>query len=229
MKQIWFAFLPERCVYDVGFNVGLQIAYRAGQKGYHPIVANYGRTDITRQGIALAFLQVTSNHDDTLVMLDIDHEHPLDVIDRLIQHDAPVVTPLMFRRGAPFEACAFLRGADNELHNLASFPEGLFQVAAVGSGAIAIQRHVFTTLQARGHEFFFKYEYFDTTPTYPARAPSEDLYFSKLCEQAGIALYVDTTFETPHLIFGHSNKEMHELYMSEHPDALGEKLYVATE
>jgi hypothetical protein len=231
-RRVWWAFLPERCIYDLSWKASMQIAYRLGQlsqiypeQKWEPVWTQYGRTDITRQGLSEVFQQESSRPDDTLIMLDIDHDHPVAVAKRLAAHDLPVVVPLMFRRGEPYDACAFRRGPDNELHHLRSFDPGVFEMNWVGSGAIAIQRWVFDKLAAAGHKWFFKYEYFDD----PQRAPSEDLYFSKICEAAGIKMYVDTTFETRHISLGTIGQDTHEAYVADHPEEYAHPLTIRSE
>lgn len=223
-KQVWFCFLPERAIYDVSFGVAQRIAYRAGARGYHPIWASYGRTDIVRQGCAEMFLRFAKQPNDTLVLFDIDHDHAVETIEILVAHDKPIVVPLMFRRGEPFEACAFRVDDAGGEHNLAEFGRGLQQVDRVGHGAIAIQRHVFDTLRAAGHHWFWKYEYVDPVDGEGARAPSEDLYFTKICQAAGIEMYVDTDFEAPHMTIGYIDQDVHKAYMADHPDILGLKV-----
>lgn len=217
-KRVWWAMLPERCVYDVALNVAIKLAQRATKLGYTAILPEYGRTDVTRQSLCMAFLQASASPTDTLIMLDIDHDHPVDLLERLVAHDKPIVAPLMFRRGAPYEACAFRRGEDGGLHHLANFPPGLHRVQAVGSGALAIQRQALMKLASEGHKWFFKYEY--DTPQ-PMGAPSEDLYFSKICEAEGVEMYVDTTIQTPHITLGYIDRDTHEGYMRDNPEALG--------
>lgn len=219
-KRIWWATLPERCIYDLSYNVGLRMAYVAGQRGYVPIYPEYGRTDATRQGIALAFMRESHNPDDTLVMTDIDHDHAPELIERLVARDVPVVVPLMFRRSAPYEACAFRRGEDGKLHHLASFEPGLYRMDAVGAGAIAIQRRVFEQIGL--DEWYWQYRY-DAS----MYSPSEDLYFSGLCERKGIAMYVDTTIESPHMALSFIDRDTHVGYMADHPEALGGTVKVA--
>ena len=197
----------------------MKVAYRMGQLGWTPLWAEYGRTDVTRQGLALAFLEHSANPNDTLVMLDVDHEHPREVLERLAAHDVPVAAALNFRRGEPYQACAFRRSGVGDLHHLASFPPGLHRMDALGTGAIAIQRRVFERLQALGHVWFFKYEY--GSPTDPLASPSEDMYFSKICEEAGIEMFVDTTIVSPHITLGLIDQDTHEAYMADHPDAMG--------
>lgn len=223
-KKIYFAFLPERAVYVESLLVSNQIHYRAGVKGYIPLLAGYGRTDIVRQGICELFLEMSKEPDDTLVMFDIDHEHPLDTIERLVGHDKPVVAPLMFRRGAPFDACAFGKDANGDIHHLAQFGVGLKQMNGVGSGAVAIKRSVLTRLLELGHHWFWKYQYLDPEPAkfYGARAPSEDLYFSRICDEAGIEMYVDTDFESLHMLLGGIGRAEHTAYREAYPEQFGQ-------
>lgn len=232
-KQVWWAALLERCVYDQAVDVMVKIAFRMGrlsvqypENGWKPLYPHlvglgvpgwqYLRTDVARQALAELFLLRTKNPDDTLVLLDIDHDHPTSVIELLVADDKEVVVPLMFRRGEPYQACAFRRGADGHLRHLATFPEGLLRMDALGAGAIAIQRGALEKLRAAGHKWFWKYEYSEEM-----EAPSEDLYFSKICEQAGVEMYVDTRWETPHTTLGQIDRHTHEAFMAENPDALG--------
>jgi len=221
-KNVWWCVLPERCVYDLSLVAAMKVAYRMGKLGYRPVWAQYGRTDVTRQGLALAFMEASANPTDTLVMLDIDHDHPAAVVQRIVAHDVPVVVPLMFRRGEPYQACAFRAGPDGVLHHLATFPPGLHRMDGVGAGVIAIQRQVFERLRAAGHQWFFRYEYGPNL-----EAPSEDMYFSKICGEAGIEMYVDTTIETPHIALGLIDQQTHDDYMADNPDALGGLLSLA--
>jgi hypothetical protein len=223
-KQIYVAVLPERAVYAESFNMGAQLAWVAGQRGYEPIFPGYGRTDISRQRIADIFLAKTKQPTDTLVMFDIDHDHKNYSVERLVAYDQPIVVALAFRRGEPYDACAGIRDMAGDIHHLAEFDRGLQQMNWVGHSAIAIQRHVFETLLLAGHQFFWKYEYLNADPLMglEKRAPSEDLYFSRICDELGIAMYCDTDFEAPHMTLGYIDKEWHALYRADHPEAFGE-------
>src|SRR3990172_9067564 len=220
-KQVWWAFLSERCEYDQAGMVRERIAYRAGQRGYRRIECEYGRMDVRRMGLSVIFKQLTTAPTDTLVMLDIDHEHPPDVIERLAAHDVGVVAPLMFRRGEPYEACAFRAAPDGSIHHLANFPEGLFEMAQVGTGAIAIQRWVFDELdrQVLG-PWYFRYNY-RVGEDGTLHMPSEDMHFGEICRKAGIPHYVDTSFESPHATIGFVDKQTHLDYWADHPPATG--------
>ncbi len=219
-KRVFYAFLSERCEYDLAGLVRERIAYRAGRRGYTRIECEYGRTDVRRMGLSLIFKQLARRPTDTLVMLDIDHEHPPDVIERLAAHDVGVVAPLMFRRGEPYEACAFRAGPNGDIQHLANFPPGLYEMAQVGTGAIAIQRWVFDELDRQGlGPWYFKYDYRVDDGT--LHMPSEDMHFGEICRQAGIPHYVDLSFESPHATIGFVDKQVHLDYWADHPPAEG--------
>lgn len=224
-KQVWWGPLPERCIYDVAFQAMQKIAYRMGRLsvqtnlGWIPIYKNYGRTDTSRQGMGEIFMQQSERPDDTLVMLDIDHDHPTNVIQRMVAHNKPVVVPLMFRRQPPFDACAFRIGPDGAWHHVMSMPPGLHRMDAVGSGVIAIQRQVFEQLRAAGHDWWFKYEYMKDAQG-NLIGPSEDLYFSKICGAAGIEMWVDFDTESPHFDLGTIDRSVKEQYLADHPELI---------
>lgn len=218
-KRVWYAFLSERCEYDLAGMVRERVAYQAARRGYQRIECEYGRTDVRRMGLATVFKQLTTAPQDTLVMLDIDHDHPPDVIERLAAHDVGVVAPLMFRRGEPYEACAFRAGPNGDIHHLANFPPGLYEMAQVGTGAIAIQRWVFDELDRRGlGPWYFRYDY-RVGPQGELHMPSEDMHFGELCRKAGIPHYVDLSFESPHATIGFVDKQTHLDYWADHPPA----------
>lgn len=223
-KQIWYAVLKERAVYGEASNSAERLGYVAGKQGYEPIFPEYGRTDITRQQLADTFYAKSKNPTDTLVMFDIDHDHDAYTVERLVAHDKPVVVALAFRRGEPYDACAGIRDTKGDIHHLAEFDRGLQQMNWVGHSAIAIQRHVFEKLLAAGHEFFWKYEYLNAEPDkgLGKRAPSEDIYFSKICDELGIEMYCDTDFVAPHMVIYSIDKDFHMLYRADHPERFGE-------
>jgi hypothetical protein len=236
-KRVWYAFLSERCEYDLAGNVRERVAYQAGKRGYLRLQTEYGRTDVTRMGLATVFKAVSTHPTDTLVMLDVDHDHPANVIARLVAHDVGVVAPLMFRRGEPYEACAFRAGPSSfdsasassagsagsgggDIHHLATFPPGLYEMAQVGTGAIAIQRWVFDELDRRGlGPWYFIYDY-RLGPQGELHMPSEDMHFGELCRKAGIAHYVDLSFESPHVTLGFVDLQTHLDYWADHPPAV---------
>jgi hypothetical protein len=111
--------------------------------------------------------------------------------------------------------------ANGDIHHLANFPPGLYEMAQVGTGAIAIQRWVFDELDRQGlGPWYFRYDY-RVGPQGELHMPSEDMHFGELCRQAGIPHYVDTSFESPHVALGFVDKQVHLDYWADHPPATG--------
>lgn len=231
MKRVWWAFLLERCAYDLAVDAVARVSWTMGklaerfpEQAWRPLYVahndgnrpgwTYMRTDVARQMYCEAFLLRAKDPTDTLVMFDIDHDHTPHIAQQLVGRDVEVCVPLMFRRGEPYQACAFKRAPDGELRHMLQFPPGLWEVDAVGSGVIAIQRQALQKIKDAGlGPWFWRYQYFDDM-----RAPSEDLYFSELCGRAGVRMWIDTTIETPHIGLGLINRELHDEYLADHPE-----------
>ena len=148
-------------------------------------------------------------------MLDDDHIHPEDVLERLVAHDKPVAGALAFRRGEPYFPCAFMRDDQGVMRVMETYPKGLVEVTLTGTGAIAIQRQVFTDLAAGGYEWpFFRYIYHAGDPV----LPSEDIYFGECCESAEIQHYLDTTLVSPHLADSQVDEESWRNWVEDHPE-----------
>lgn len=178
----------------------LAVASRAGNMGYSYMTSNMQRTDVARNKLCSAFRQLADNPNDVLVMLDCDHAHPHDIIERLVAHpkDKGVVGALAFRRGDPFFPCFFLRGDDGTLHQPLQFTGGLMRCAVVGTGAIAIRRWALDAIAESGRKAPFWYEY-NTTMHETGEYQSEDIAFGFACEKLGISHWCDTSLVTPHL------------------------------
>ncbi len=212
-KQVYWAVLIERTIHQLAFQSLLNVAANAAQKGYMRLGAPYTRTDVVRNLLIKTFLEKTSQPTDTLVMLDNDHLFPEDILTRLVGRDKPVVGALAFRRGEPYFPCAFVRDATGALKVMESYPKGLVEVSLTGSGAIAIQRQVFTALDEAGYAWpFFRYIYKAGDPV----LPSEDIYFGECCEAADIQHYLDTTLVIPHLTDGQVDEESWQMWVSDH-------------
>jgi hypothetical protein len=164
-----------------------------------PLIAGYQRTDTARNRAVAAFLEVSQDPNDALIMMDCDHILPEHIIAELVRHDPSVygvVGAQAHRRGAPFDMCAFVR-VDNKLHTIGEWEDGqLLPCVIVGTGAIMIRRWVFGRLDEMNIPApYFRYAYGDNVPDYP----SEDVYFGLCCEAAGVPHWVDTTIKIPHL------------------------------
>ncbi len=171
----------------------------------------YGRTDLVRNKMALSLLQSDFTH---LLMLDIDHIHPIDIAHRLgkwviANPDIKVVGGLNFRRSAPYDPCCFIRGEDGGLYPPVVWDQGLIEVDAIGTGSILISKEVFTQIEP-------PWFYNDYSMVMSDQWPGEDMGFSKLCNDAGIPLYVDTTTTSPHLAHGAIDETSFRQYVAEH-------------
>lgn len=207
--------LLERNPIGECMDYALDVAGRAGLLGYYRMRAKYGRTDWQRNALAQRFMAVSSNPEDTLVMLDNDHAHPADVIERLVEVNKPVVGALAFKRGKPYEPCAFMYGEDGFWHSPVTWDAGVvYEVDGLGHAAIAIQRQAFLQLEAAGHKYpWWKYEYGEN-----GDMPSEDMYFMRICREAGIKHHLHTGVVCPHHANGWVDKDSWDQYVADHPE-----------
>lgn len=213
--------MPERngaANYDC-YNALLAVYHRAGFKGYQPITIGYGRIDQRRNDIAKLFYERTFRDDDLLVMLDADHTHPSDIVERFAAHSPKqgVVGALAYRRGEPYDPLFFLRdkvkGGLFAPSDPTQFEGKTIPCQIVSTSAIAIRRWVLTELIRAGKEYpWFRYEY----PTGGAQ-PSEDMYFGHICEQVGISHYCDTSIVIPHMTYMYVDAEIQAAYMAANP------------
>jgi hypothetical protein len=217
MPKIYWSIPMERTIQDDAFRNFLTIAMRAGANSYTFIGVPYLRVDVARNNIVNTFLENSTDEEDVLIMLDADHMHPRDILERLAAHSVGVVGALAFKRGEPYDPCFFYRGDDGGLHAAAEWEgdAGLVPCTVVGTGAIAIRRWVFSKLDAEGYPWpYFQCSYPDGTHK---TLPSEDMFFGIACEQAGIPHHVDLSLCTPHLVQSCVDQSSFEQYRADHP------------
>lgn len=198
--DIYWSVLPDKSVGEYAFMACLALASRAGNMGYSYMVSNCQRTDVARNKLCAAFRKYAAHPDDILIMLDCDHTHPHDIIERLANHDSKrgVVGALAFRRGEPYFPCFFLRAEDGTIRQPLQFTGGLMKCTIVGTGAIAIRRWVLDEIAEAGYGAPFLYEY-NETMFETGDFQSEDVSFGYICEKLGIAHWCDTGLITGHL------------------------------
>lgn len=198
--QVFWAFLLIPAILEHAVNSVINVAMRCGRLGYHRIMLPYMRTDRARNSVINVFKKESRNPNDVLVMLDCDHEHPFDVVERLAEHppEMGVVGALAFRRYHPNDPLFFSIGETGALHSPATWEtDGVYRCDVVGHGAVAIRRWVFDRLDEAGFGWpYYRYEY----PTDFGCDQSEDVYFARCCHAAGINHYCATSVEVPHLI-----------------------------
>jgi len=192
--RILVAFLLERTISyaDLVFPACMQIAAQG------PVVLNmpYQRTDLARNRAGMELLKSDFTH---LLMLDIDHVHPHDIIQRLAKwvlkdpKKYQVVGGLNFRRSEPYDPCAYKTGADGSMYTIAwEKDDEIVEVDRLGTGSILIAREVFETIPP---PWFWN----DYSQSWRDAWPGEDIGFNKLCVQHGIKMWVDVTVTSPHI------------------------------
>jgi hypothetical protein len=219
LGQVYYSVLVERAITDLAFAGFLDLTLRAGRQGYARINVGYCRVDVARNKIARAFLEAPEPaDDDTLIMMDADHLHPRDILERLASHEEDVVAALAFRRCPPYDPQMYRWNEAKQLVQPSSWDEGLVPVDAFGMAAFAVKRRVFQKLIDAGHEYpFFRF-------WYPRAAmaeqifPSEDIYFCLTCRQAEIPLHVDTSLVCPHLCMNLVDGGTWQMYLADHPE-----------
>lgn len=157
----------------------------------------YTRNDIARCKFGEFLMSSEFTH---LLMLDSDHVHPEDIAPRLARwfraypDEVQVCGGLNFRRGVPFDPCAFVDPGDGSYRRMAQWEPGAIEVDALGSGSIMIAKSVFEALPQSSGNPWFGYNYSDLQGW-----PGTDMWFSKRCHEQGIALWCDTTTTSPHV------------------------------
>lgn len=207
--RVLLAIPLERTLNFAAFNTFAKIL----QKGWSFTDMQYGRTDAARNLAARTLLENPGfTH---LMMLDDDHLHMPDIVERHVRWvmDDPeklVIGGLHFRRGAPFEPCVFVRTEDGSLAAPAEWEAGIAPADVLGHGSLLVSRKVFEQLTPP----FWRYTYVDGTYDFQ----SEDMYFSAICGDAGIQLWCDTTATSQHLINGVVDEAVFRAYLADHPE-----------
>lgn len=194
------------------FHRFLEIAVQA------PVILkqDYTRTDLARNRFAIKLLESHYTH---LLMLDVDHVHPADIVQKLarwvlMDPSIQVVGGLNFRRSEPYEPCCFFKSPDGTTVNApAEWSAGLMKVDYIGTGSILIAREVFEKIEPPW--FFNQY---GIEANWADEWPGEDIGFSERCTQAGIDLFVDTTTTSPHVGDRLIGEKTFRAYLEQHPE-----------
>jgi len=163
-----------------------------------PVMLNmpYQRTDLARNKAAQELLKTDFTH---LLMLDIDHVHPADIVQRLARwakldpKKFQIVGGLNFRRSEPHDPCAYILD-DNDNAYAVEWDEKstLVEVDRMGTGSILIAREVFEQVEP---PWFFN----DYSKVWEDKWPGEDIGFSYKVKAAGFKMWCDTTTTSPHI------------------------------
>lgn len=167
------------------------------RRGYeHPPFVG-GRTDANRNKVGQWMLQDAQKKFTHVVMLDADHLHREDIVERMarwVMQDRSrlVIGALNFRRTPPHDACLFQPDDEGKLHSMTTWRRGLVRTPLMGHGSLLVAREVFEQLEAPWWAYSYNYA---AKGNYPA----EDSYFCYNCVRHEIDLWCDTTITSPHL------------------------------
>lgn len=220
----------ERFMYTEAAHAFMAIVHQ----GFPFIGHGYARTDRARCNMAKQLLESDFTH---ILMLDSDHTHPLTIVQQLGQQVAQhpellVVGGLNYRRGEPYDPCAYCWDDDHRLCPIHNWPENaLLKVDVLGSGSILIAREVFERLPFPW--FGYDYSYAeklgwpdgDLGDLDAMQWPGTDIWFSELCNKHGIDQWVYTGVSSPHMIHSQVTGQVREAFLRK-AEAYGEILTV---
>jgi hypothetical protein len=171
-----------------------------------------GRIDYVRNKMVIDLLQSDYTH---LLMLDIDHIHPPDIVQRLarwplIDPKVRVVSGINFRRGKPFDPVFGNYNGHKKRMTTAEWDLGLIQADEVGGATLLVHRSVFEEMEPPW--FFNVYD-----KVWENDWPGEDIGFCRKCQALDIPIYIDTTTTSPHCTDGVITEQTFRDYMQAHP------------
>ena len=181
----------------------------------------YARTDVARNRGAQALLDSEFTH---ILMLDSDHPHPIDIVQRLARRviedpERLVVAALAFRRGEPYDPLVWVK-KDDGVYAVVEWEENsLIDAYIVGTPAMLIHRSVFEQISKP----WFYYDYTEINqPNFSW--PTEDVGFCKKVCEAGIHIYCDTSIVTPHMRSVTVDENTYRTWQAVHPEEQADPL-----
>ena len=134
-----------------------------------------------------------------IFFIDDDMEFKPDILERLLSHNAPIVTAMAFKRIHPYTPCFYEKcemtdkGVYIKPYEFDEVPKELFEVEACGAACLLIRREVFEKIS---------YPWF-----LPLPFTGEDISFCLQVKKAGIPILVD-----PDPIVGHMESRAVDVY-----------------
>lgn len=192
------------------FNAFMAIA----QRGWPLLQRGSSRTDVNRNEFGKMLLAEPQL--DYLLMLDADHLHPPDIVERLIRivrHDPSrlIVGGLNFRRREPHEPLVWVKLDDGLYHYPVEIPDGIFKCDVIAHGSLLLHRSVLERIEYPWWRYDYSIGIDDEFPT-------EDIYFCKRAREAGIEIWCDPFTVSPHLASREITGANFEQYIAEHPE-----------
>jgi glycosyltransferase involved in cell wall biosynthesis len=165
--------------------------------GCRTILSRKFPTDVARNEVCAAVLE---GDEDYLLFLDADMVHPVDLVEKLLAHQKPVITARYHLKKAPFAAIAYVKHRTQEgPHRYASihFGKGCFEIERGGAGALLIHRSVLQGIYDRIGHNWFRYQRGPEPPH--DFSVSEDFWFYQQSREAGFSCWCDWDIDVPHI------------------------------
>lgn len=183
------------------------------QRGNHFIWSEYGAVAITRNKAAFQLLDSDFTH---ILMLDLDHAHPMDITEQLVRWvvadpSIKVIGGLNYGRRPPYKPCASLETDVPGEHLVPTVwePGTIMEVNMLGTGSILIDRTVFEDIEPIWFEN-------DFSGWASGNYAGEDTVFSRKCQEAGIKLWVVPDLTSPHIDYHTIGRETFKSWYSLH-------------
>lgn len=125
-----------------------------------------------------------------LWFMDDDHAFPPQMLNKLLAHDKPLVTPICLTRVHPFKPVQYTERNEKHQHQYLPIPlsradtNGLVEIQAGGCAGMLIRRDVLEAIEPPW------FEYADR---------SEDIIFCEKAKAAGFDLYADLSLRLGHV------------------------------
>jgi len=156
-------------------------------------------TDVARNEICRNMLK---GNEDYLLFLDADMTFPLDLVERLVAEEAPVITARYHAKKPPFHAIAFVKHRTLDgphRYQAVHYGRGVFEIERCGAGALLIRRDVLDALQVRIGDEWFRYQRGPDEADHHDFTISEDFWFCQQVREAGFSIFCHWDVECEHL------------------------------
>lgn len=221
MPKVYYGFLQERTgspywESNLSANQVIEHTARLGPD-YEMIALRSLPVAHARNAHCQYFMAQNGNGDgdDVLVMMDVDHIYPPDIVPKLAAHPPArgVVCGLAVARGETPFVCFFGANDKGNMTAMSAWQQGEIAEGWVGgTGAIAIKRWVLWALYDRAPSWFrYIYGGYEFEPT-------DEMDFGYACHRRGIKHYCDTNIWIPHVSVEFRTPDDWHAYVQAHPE-----------
>ena len=152
----------------------------------------YGFADRIRNEAGKQFKKSKYTH---IIMLDVDHVHPIDIVQRLAHRviedpERLIVGGVNYKRTEPYSPCVGLL-KDGKFFRPWEWTPGISEVDRIGFGCVIIAKEVFERTE---------FPLFVNEPNLEKQSlGSHDNYFCEKAQEAGIKVWCDFNITSPHM------------------------------